>query len=1031
MRIRQWTAGACAVLIAGNLTACAPAKQGIETSGTTVSGSTAMNEEQKTEDTDMTSGTLQPLPKEGEVISGFTAKKFGTIDMLGAKTVLFEHENSGAQLLYIQNDDKELAFNIIYRTPYLDETDVNHVFEHAILASSKKYPSKDIFFDIVNKTYNTYINASTAGVTTSYPVASQSQEQLKKLADVYLSCMTGSDFLTNENLFKREAVRYELRNPEDPVTMVGTVFSEDTGYMTDTGNEAIRNTLQALYSGQTAANMVGRANRNYKELTYGHTLELYDRCYSFSNSLMVLYGDMDYKDMLEFVDKEYLADVKKEEKDVLKYFDEPVKEGYEEVIVESPAYEGDQEEDAAVLQYTVDLSDMTWEELYQTEMLAMMMDHDSSSFNKKLRDAGIQNKSSCSTSIADGFARNFFMTELEDANADQMKNLKDITLESLKQIAENGVSPDVYQAVLKEEEVSQYLSRESTSMGVRISSSIGYYWAMTGNTDCYELRKAAFDDIKNDKDQKIVKSIAKRLSEPKTSALVGTVPKAGLAEQIEAEQETYLKDMKDSMSEEQISQMIADTEEFDTWNASELSNSDFMIDPSELPDPEELPKVTASWEGDITCYSSPVDVERVGAFGVLFDTSAVPQEDLHYLALYKMLLEEVDTDKHSREELQNLDTEYLNDMSFSITYPNEDAGEYHYPMLRTFWYGLTEDYAASLDLLLEIMGHSQFYQTEQISDAIATYMSEYDESRGDGMSISMAYAQMYQDPERYYQEMVEGQGFYIFLQEVLKNLESDPAYAETLTEKLQQITKQVVQKDRIITMAAAREDALDGINAVNMEKLNALDIIEDRGEKYDLPLQPKKRVGVIMESSNQNSTTYGLTTSDFEFQGRYLPYLVAANDKYIVPKIRFELGAYGGDANFQIPKNVVYLYSYSDPNVSKSVEALEDTANQIADLDLSDKELAGYVLHAYGVATKPVGKLAQAQIAMNRLLFNIDTRQVNKTIMDIRNATMEDQDAAAASFAEILKHASSVTAGNEAKINGEKDFYEEIINLKE
>ena len=49
---------------------------------------------------------MASLPRIGETISGFTVTELGTIHMLGARTVMFNHESSGAQLLYIQNDDR-------------------------------------------------------------------------------------------------------------------------------------------------------------------------------------------------------------------------------------------------------------------------------------------------------------------------------------------------------------------------------------------------------------------------------------------------------------------------------------------------------------------------------------------------------------------------------------------------------------------------------------------------------------------------------------------------------------------------------------------------------------------------------------------------------------------------------------------------------------------------------------------------------------------------------------------------------------
>ena len=176
---------------------------------------------------------MASLPRIGETISGFTVTELGTIHMLGARTVLFNHESSGAQLLYIQNDDRELGFNLIYRTPQMDERDNSHILEHLILSSCKKYPSRDIFFDMDSKSYTTFMNGLTDNTFTCYPVCSQSQEQLLKLMDVFLCCMEEPDALKDKNFYLREAIRYELSSVNGPLTMQGTVLSEDWGHLTD------------------------------------------------------------------------------------------------------------------------------------------------------------------------------------------------------------------------------------------------------------------------------------------------------------------------------------------------------------------------------------------------------------------------------------------------------------------------------------------------------------------------------------------------------------------------------------------------------------------------------------------------------------------------------------------------------------------------------------------------------------------------------------------------------------------------------
>ena len=78
---------------------------------------------------------MNAFPNPGESLHGFTLMQTGTIGMLGARTAEFIHTASGAQLLYIQNDDHELGFNIIFRTPQLDDADSCHILEHLILCS--------------------------------------------------------------------------------------------------------------------------------------------------------------------------------------------------------------------------------------------------------------------------------------------------------------------------------------------------------------------------------------------------------------------------------------------------------------------------------------------------------------------------------------------------------------------------------------------------------------------------------------------------------------------------------------------------------------------------------------------------------------------------------------------------------------------------------------------------------------------------------------------------------------------------------
>ena len=77
------------------------------------------------------------------------------------------------------------------------------------------------------------MNGLTDNTYTCYPVCSQSEDQLLKIMDVFLCCMEEPDALKEDYFFRREALRYELENEDDELSLEGPVFNEDWGHLTD------------------------------------------------------------------------------------------------------------------------------------------------------------------------------------------------------------------------------------------------------------------------------------------------------------------------------------------------------------------------------------------------------------------------------------------------------------------------------------------------------------------------------------------------------------------------------------------------------------------------------------------------------------------------------------------------------------------------------------------------------------------------------------------------------------------------------
>lgn len=54
-----------------------------------------------------------------------------------------------------------LCFSVQFRTTPMDNTGVPHILEHTVLCGSKKYPCRDPFFKMLNRSLSTFMNAFT------------------------------------------------------------------------------------------------------------------------------------------------------------------------------------------------------------------------------------------------------------------------------------------------------------------------------------------------------------------------------------------------------------------------------------------------------------------------------------------------------------------------------------------------------------------------------------------------------------------------------------------------------------------------------------------------------------------------------------------------------------------------------------------------------------------------------------------------------------------------------------------------------
>lgn len=215
------------------------------------------------------------------------------IDSLGVELQEYRHRITGARHIHLQADYKENVFLVAFRTVPKDSTGVAHVLEHTVLCGSERYPVRDPFFMMTRRSLSTFMNAFTASDWTAYPFASQNRKDFNNLLQVYLDAVFFSNL--NELDFAQEGVRVELEDPQDDQSALvykGVVFNEMKGAMSAPVSR-IWQTLNAhLFPEITYHYNSGGEPEDIPNLTYQQLLSFYREHYHPSNALFLTFGDI-------------------------------------------------------------------------------------------------------------------------------------------------------------------------------------------------------------------------------------------------------------------------------------------------------------------------------------------------------------------------------------------------------------------------------------------------------------------------------------------------------------------------------------------------------------------------------------------------------------------------------------------------------------------------------------------------------------------------------------------------------------------
>ena len=970
------------------------------------------------------------LPAAGETVEGFTVKETREFPLLGADIVLFEHDRTGAQVMYIANSDTNRVFDLTFFTRAIDNTGLPHVFEHATLNGSEKYPSTALFFNLMYQTYNTFMNAMTSSLYTTYPVASLSEEQLLRYADFYTDSCLHPSILEKESIYREEAWRYRLADREDELTIEGTVYSEMLA-ATNLESMAYLNILRTAFPGSIAGNESGGDPADIPDMTWEALKAYHDTYYHPSNCMVYLYGRFeDYTAFLRLLDEAFAPYERREftfEDAGYTPITEPAEGSYA-----FPVEAGSNTENRAVSFYAFvcpGLKDDPQEELI-LNTLTDLLAADASPLMQNLRKA-LPSGSFASYIELDApeDAIVFYAANINEEDASVFKATVDSTLAEL---AETGFAQDLVDGILATLSLDIKLSREDSNAGISLVASPGplvSYYAATGDPFGYLGYVSGMEnmDVWN-QDGLYKEAISKWLLGSSTTALATTYPEPGLREELDAAEAARLAGIKAAMTEEELQAIIDTTNaEKEEEDASAYVAQLQAVTVASLPEEQRDYTVTdVTGEDGIRRLNAEAEVDAVGQTLLLLDAAGLPQEDIHWFALYTALIGEMDTSVHTREELAALMTRYLYNGQIRLSLVNEYGTKAFHPYLRAGWIAADEDLAAGYDLVYELLYDTQFTDTETLLGLIRQAKA----SLKSGITNSPYSALLYRDFGAYsplyaYYDDYNFLPYYAFLEEVEQLMEADP---EAVTGKLEEIKQFFRNRANAVAAYAGSKEGI-GINAALVDAFLAkLDDVAREPAVYDFA-KPAGSEALIVDSSVQ----YNAVISDFETIGLkdYTADLDAVSalvsDVYLMPMLREQYGVYTPLHAF-IDDAGVYFITYRDPNIAETFRVYEALPEFVANLAPDQETLDGYILSSYAAYAAPEGELSGAITALTARLSKEPEDLKLQYMRELKALTPEALQAYAIAYEKLMESGLRFTAGGAAAVGANAALYEAVLN---
>lgn len=944
------------------------------------------------------------------------------IEEVASNVKLLKHIKSGARILLFENNDENKVFSVGFRTPPTDDTGVPHILEHSTLCGSKKFPVKDPFIELLKGSLNTFLNAMTYPDKTVYPVASCNDKDFANLMEVYMDAVFYPNVYLHEEIFKQEGWHYELENVDADIIYNGVVYNEMKGAFSSPEQVVMRESRHALFPDTTYGVESGGDPEFIPNLTYEAFKNFHHRFYSPANSYIIMYGNMNMEEKLNWLDEEYLSkfDVIKVDShiDYQKPFTTPI---HEEIFY--PVGKDESLENKTYYSYNAVIG--TYEDAklnlaFQILNYALL-EAPGAPLKQAIIDAGIG--SDILSDFDSGLLQPVLSIIVKDAQSGKEQVLDEVINKTLKELVTKGIDKKSIQAAIN---YYEFKYREADFGGAPKGLVYGLNametWLYDDNDPFTKLEyNAQFSSLKEELNTNYYEElINKYLLNNNHVAYVTVSPSNTLGAEKEQALKEKLAAYKASLTKEELEKLVNDTKALKEYQAT----------PSTLEELATIPLLTREDIDDkveplyneeqvldgVKVLKHNVETNGIGYLNFCFNTKDVPNELIPYVGLLQNVLGYVDTAKYTYQNLTqeiNINTGGINPRTKIISIGDNDV----LPLFVFETKALYDKIPFVFDTVKEIITSSKLNNKRRLMEILGENKSQRQMMlMGRGHVASMNRAFSYIRSSSYYNELVDGISEYQFIEDLCLNFETK--YEEIIT-NLEKVIKLIFRKENLIISYTATNNAYDKyltdfVNSLYKEevqkgKFEFTPNLLNEGFRTPSTVQYVARVGNFKEVGN--------------YTGAFQVFAMALRYDYLWMQVRVLGGAYGCMSNFTRNGNV-YFVSYRDPNLEKTMDVYMNIPNYIDSFNPSTDDLTKYIIGAIGMLDTPLSPKDKGARSFLAYLQNVTYEDLKQERHEVLNVTLDDIKALKPLIEKALNDNALCVIGNENKIEDSKIFKE-------